>query len=506
MFFSNLTFMNHLLKTTVLVFLLLLCGTAGAISIDVKYTAIANFIYQLDCVSGYLGNCSDKNYNTLWSKEFLKDDADKEFLKTWAHVMRKYRLQIELTDEEKVRVGSRYNGIDIPSKLRILSFNSSSKEEYLSRLDLIFLHKDKIQVEAIVNHFYPRFKLWWNKVAATKGNSFASQTDKLLKKPSISKNIESFAHFYQVQLPDDYHLPMNLFYRPEFIDEPTSGEQVESYSATEFVLSETPEKRLDVVLHEMCHFFFNNTTSKNLLTLQKQFSDQGRLSATAAFNLLNETLATTFGNGIINKQLMPKETWDKYIGTKNSFYNQYYVDKAAKAIMPMMETYISEKKTLYDDSFVKTYISELKKAFGNELEAPSVLLNDTLLLEDEEYKHSFFDEFRKIFYVSRLNSGTWKDKEILDAIKTEPNHTTLIIVHPKKWSHLSKNKILTASDVQKLETTYKKNKGVLFARKKSPSAMLYVVAGDSVDKITSLLKKLESTKTGVEGFLETERQ
>lgn len=282
-------------------------NTFANIKTQVHFSPIANLIYQLDCLSGALSHCSRKTYQDLWDKNHIKSEEDSARIKKWGELMTRYHSELEFEDTKQKLISGRFDGVKLSNKIRIASFQSRTMDEYFTRLDLVVTPKDREKFEIVIRHFYPTFDKWWQTVALPKGKDFAKSTESLLMSHKIMKKIRQFSHFYEATLPNNYTVHFNLFYRPDFA-EATSGQQIENYSVAEFLPKEKPTDRIDVIIHELCHFFFENASDKNFASIQKSFESSGGVEARAGYNLLNETLATVLGNGLINKLMMKNES------------------------------------------------------------------------------------------------------------------------------------------------------------------------------------------------------
>lgn len=480
---------------------ILLHGTAHAnIKVKLHFSPIANLVYQLDCISGELPHCSRNTYQDLWNKNFIKGADDQTLIKNWGELMNRYRPELELEESKQRLITGRFEGVKLSTKIRIASFQSTTMDEYFSRLDLVVIPKDREKFENVIRAFYPRFEKWWKATALPKGKGFAKTTESLLVSKDIATKLQQFAHFYAVVLPDNYVVHFNLFYRPDF-EEATSGQQIENYSVAEFLPSEKQVDRIDVIIHELCHFFFENAADENFTALQKDFESSGRVEARAAYNLLNETLATTLGNGLINKLTMKKERWEKYSAKEQSFYNNYHIDKAAKTILPWMEEWVNEGRTLYDPRFVSDYVSSLEKSFGGELTAPRLMLNELVLIADNKYGGKFKDAVRKSVRASSMynSEGEWSDERLLKTYNENRNLSVLVIVHPSNLGQLKDKGILSNSDFDQLKSQYKKNEQVIYSFKRTSSVQGYVIAAPSYEMALGLIEKIGSLKQGFDG-------
>ncbi len=484
-------------------FSLLMVSTAFAeIKVSMNYTPTANLVYQLDCLSESIPHCSRETYRDLWQKQFFMTDEDQAMVKSWGELMKRYHPELELSDLKEQEITGRFEGVQLARKIRIASFQSTSMADYFNRLDLVILPKDREKFEKVVRHFYPRFEKWWKTTALPVGAKFTQQTDALLKRPDISKKLKQYAHFYQANLPDAYVVHFNLFYRPEF-KEATSGEQIENYSVAEFLATEKPVDRIDVIIHELCHFFYESGEGEKFVDLVKSFQAVGKPESKGAYNLLNETLATTMGNGLINKVTMDKSKWESYLTKPQSFYNSYAIDKAAKTTLPWLETWMNEGKTLYDPQFVETYVSNLEKTFGKELTAPKLILNEMVFIADGKFERKYRDTARKAFRASSMYSGQgdWEDPRTLNSYNNKPGLSVLMIVHASNIAKLKNAKILNDADFETVKKQLKEKNQAVYSFQRNPKSSVYLVIASNEEEASGLIEKLSEVKEGFVGVL-----
>ena len=498
--------MSHggLMKIFIKTFTLFLFHSLAYADLQVKfhYSPLANLVYQLDCVSGVLQNCSQDTYKELWKKEFSKTPEDEVQIKNWALLLSRYEKNVEMEESEKPVPAVRIQKVQLSTKLRIASFQSQNMNEYLSRLDLIIVPRDREKFEAVIRHFYPVFENWWKKTALPQGKSFVQKTEVLLKRSDIAKKIKQYAHFYEAQIPKNYEVHLNLFYRPDS-DESTAGQQIENYSVSEFIPIEKPEDRIDVIIHELCHFFYRGSTDEKFASLQKSFEANAKPQAKSSFNLLNETLATAFGNGMINKLTMDSKKWEKFLNRPQSMYFNFHIDKAAKAILPFMEDWLKEGRTLYDSQFVEKYIAILEKDFGAELIAPKLMLNEMVLVADSKVNGSFRESVRKTLRPSSMyvSEGEWSDEKMLESYKELPNFSALIIIHPSNINQLKEKELLNKSDFEALQKSLKEKGQLIYGFNRSPSVPAYVISAPSFAEAMKLVEKIGEWKNGFTGVL-----
>lgn len=460
--------------------------------VRVKFVEFANLTYQLDCVGDLPINCSGRNLNDLWKREFLKSDEDRRMLKEWARLRDLYSTSIRLG-----KSGEANSYLSLFEKIRIAGFQASSVEDYAQKLDLLTAPADRRAFERVVRHFQPRFGVWWRREAARFGDSFAKQTDVLLRSPKIAAPVERFYDFYAPALPADYEISFNLFYIPDTVKEPSSGQQLQNYSLMEFKQKEKPTQRVDVAVHELCHFFYDNMPPEYYEKLKNAFYNDSRAGAIPAFNLLNETLAAAFGNGMIARSVTPPAEFGKYVAAKQSFYNNAGIDRAAKAALPWLDEWLEKGRMIHDPEFVSQYISILEKAFGDDLLKPKLYLSEMFLFVDKKYNASLRRGVRRVLEPVSLyaSEGSLGDAEVLESFNSQPRLSSVFIVHPDNIAELSQKKIITETQSKRIKSEYDAEGAVLFAAERAaPFTYVFIIAAKDSDGAIKLIEKLSGAE------------
>lgn len=477
-----------------LCFSIILFAASGVVhaqfQVRVRLNEIANLTYQLDCVSDLPISCSQRNFTELWNRQFIKSATDREMIADWKRLREVYSQDFKLSDDE----GGEYS-VSIFEKLRIAGFQSDSVEDYTKRLDLLTAPVDRDSFERIIRNFEPRFKTWWQRETAESGDVFAKQTDALLRSPKISVPLKQFYNFYEPVLPDNYELTFNLFYTPDFFDEPTNGQQIQNYSVAEFNPGEKPEQRVDVIVHELCHFLFENAKPENEEQLEKRFYALNRAAAIPAYNLLNESLATAFGNGIIARAVSPNIEYARYASKPRSFYNNDGIDRAAKVNLLWIDEWLKKAKTINDPAFVETYVSNLEKSFGKDLTRPKLYLGEQFLFVDAKIGSLRREVRQKLevfsFYASE---GSWNEENLFDSYKSNPRLNALFIVHPDNLAELVKNKFINDAQAGEIRAEFSQKGEVLYSAERAPFTYNYIIIAGDKPAAIKLIEQLAAAK------------
>lgn len=466
-------------------------ASAQQLRVKVRFSEIANLTYQLDCVGDLPVNCSAGKLGELWKRELLRTDEDRRTLAEWKRLRELYSPQVRINKSSAV-AGSSF--LSLFDKIRIAGLQSASVEDYAERLDLLTAPADRRAFERVVRHFEPRFSLWWRREALKAGDKFAADTGALLRSPKISAQIRRFYDFYAPLLPDDYEISFNLFYVPDSaVKEPSGGQQLQNYSLMEFKAKERPAQRIDIAVHELCHFFYDNLPPEAFARLEQSFRAQSSAAATPAYNLLNETLAAAFGNGIIARAVTPPAEFEKYFAAKLSFYNNDAIDRAAKAVLPWLERWLENKRTINDPEFARQYISVLEKAFGADLLKPKLYLSEMFLFVDEKYGVSMRRQVRRILETASFYAGEGAlTDENLSAYNSQPRLNSVFIVHADNLDEIARRKIISAAQAKQIREEFNRKQAVLFGapRAGEPFTYVYVVVAKDADGAGKLIEKL----------------
>jgi len=447
--------------------------------IAISFSPVANLTYQLDCVSGAAISCSSDNFRALWTREFLKNASDSARLTEWRRVRDRYEREVTLPPEYGdsallLPVGD--NTLSLSHKLRMAGFQASSIDNYATSLDLVVTTDDRATLAAVVRHFQPRFDAWWQKEAMVRGAPFVQRVDALMHDPRVADQLTAFAAFFESSLSASDTLQFTLLYRPTLGTRgPTRGEQAGRYALVEFVPDEQPEDRMDAVVHELCHYLMRRAPTPHALALYHAFVTSKDANAIPAYNFLEETLATAFGNGMIARALHSPPYFTAVLQKPMTLYNNEAIDRGAKAVLPWLDQWLASGRTLYDQSFAREYLARVDHEFGTSLRAPRFMLNRMVLVADSGYMGIASRLARGAFMVSSSF-----DSNALSEYRNRPHMTALVVVHPDHIDPLVANHILSKDDALRLHARTGVAGSALLTRERSKGVYTFtIVARDS---------------------------
>lgn len=467
----------------------------------VELSEIANLTYQLDCLGG-LVSCVEEDYKALWDERFLKTPEDHKQLADWVDLRQRYQLEVSLPASAESPLIPRHSEINLFVKLRIAGFQAADLEDYLSRLELLVGPADRARFARVLRHFLPSFDRWWQGEALPRGRPMAQKLGALLGTPQVAGLLARIERFYAPGLDPGSTLRLSLMARPARTGENTSGQQVEGTAVVEFLPNERPEDRIDVVIHELCHFFFASSADSSFAELQKRFAADGRPAATPAYNLLNEALATALGNGVIGRAVMEPERFEKFRAREGSFYNNPNVDRAGKALLPVLDGWLGEGRTLFDPQFVDVYIRTLESAFGESLLAPQLFLHEMYLMVDARVGTGLARPVRQALHSTSVYSeaSAWSEPGILADYRKNPRLNAVFLVHPENVMELANHGILPIGEVKAIAERVGREGKAIYAFERAPGTYIFVLVAKDAETAKALAEQLAGAKKSFLGF------
>jgi hypothetical protein len=377
------------------------------------------------------------------------------------------------------------NSIALSTKLRMAGLQAATVDAYAESLDLVVTDDDRATLAAVVRHFEPRFESWWRREATPHGTPFAHRIETLMSDPRVSAQLSAFARFYEASLSASDTLHFTLLYRPTLVPERQHGEQAGRYALVEFTSDEQPEDRMDVVVHKLCHYLIRRAPAPHARELYNTFLTSRDTNAIAAYNLLDETLATAFGNGMIARALRPSASFATLLGTPRSLYYDETIDRSAKALLPWLDEWLASRRTLYDPAFVPEYLAHLHQEFGTSLRAPRLLLNRMVLFTDSTFGGS----------VSRIAGHTFLvsahfDSESPAEYRRRPHMPALVVVRPEHLTTLISEHILTPHDATRIKAHADSTGGALFTSERSPGVYTFTIVARDTSAVREQVERL----------------
>ena len=128
----------------------------------VQVSPLSNLLYQLDCLAG-MAQCSQAAYEALWHSKLGWSGEDQAQLEQWHRLREKYLGEIALNEPKAEPMALPWNGpsgLQLDQKFSIATFHAHDRASLRGHWEVIVAPTDVPRLEAIVDHFEPRFTKW----------------------------------------------------------------------------------------------------------------------------------------------------------------------------------------------------------------------------------------------------------------------------------------------------------------------------------------------------------
>jgi hypothetical protein len=345
-----------------------------------SFTPIANFAYQLDCVSNVQHGCAGRaDYIKLWRETLKIDPESSPEIKRWVAVREQ---QTRLT-ESKSGDDWPYGRIYMPHRVLTAGLGARDLTDYQSRLALVMPDVSVPETQALVAKLYAPFESWWNSSAKPQGEARALAFIAAITSETIVQEVNNIFTLLGSPEAAKTIATVHLMFRPGVLNpNDTSGQNMGIESFAEFLASDLESDRLSVILHEYAHFMFSTIPKEKGLQLKASIIKAGGVLGGTLWGLLNEAQASALGNGRVARSYMSTETFGKYEAAKDSFYANNLIDGAGKALLPVFDEMLANRKSIFDSDFPERYVNAVRTRLGQTLTAPSGILSEVKLINE----------------------------------------------------------------------------------------------------------------------------
>lgn len=231
-------------------------------------------------------------------------------------------------------------------------------------------------------------------------------------------------YFYGSHWPDDRSFEIGIYPIPGAHGHTTATPHGNNLVLSVLTGERNYPMRIGVAVHEMCHVLYDKQPYSTQWREDSVFAAKSSGYAKYAYSYFDEALATACGNGWAYEYLTGHVD-------KGNWYDNEYINNYAKAIYPMVKTYIHKHKKI-DAAFIKNAITLFKKKFPDAVSDYTNLLNRISLYTDaadmDEMRY-INKTLRKYFNVTSCSSSfPIADNQTLGLVRKSPG-TQLFIIH-----------------------------------------------------------------------------
>lgn len=463
--------------TTVSLIALAASPNAVAQTLTARYTPIANFAYQLDCVANVLPSCAGRNdYAKLWRETFAIDPAASNEVKRWRELRREHSRMAQ-PNFSLIQPGWPYSTIAPDSRVIGAGLGARDLSDYQSRLSLLMHDSLSAEASEVVAILYRPFERWWNANLTPPGHVKAQEIIARMNRDDMRDELKKLNALYGNPPGARREALLHLMFRPGRVDAGhTGGQNIGVDSFAEFMADEDLRYRIPVIVHEYAHFVFGTTTISQAKTLRAAIIKEGGEVGGPAWGLINEGLATAIGNGRVQRLLISAPAFEQFAKQEGSFYNEPFIDGTGKALLPVLDQMVTNGTSIHDAGFAKRYVELLKNTFGARLNAPSAHFNELVIVIDPALDSDRAMQLwgKHIRSDSRWNyNATCCGKEFLDNLNAQSGVARVMLVPAASVARID---MMPESARTLLEKSVKTRGAAIYVSRKSGEPPLVVIA------------------------------
>jgi hypothetical protein len=496
-------FLKTLIRALTFIAAVCLAAPIHAQSLRASFSAVANFAYQLDCVSGVARTCAGADdYRELWKTELGVDSETAAPVQRWVKLRSDYAADTRRSGEDKSPLPSAT--LNLSRRPLVAGLTAKDVADYCSRLTLLFDDRMGTDATEIVNALYPAFERWWLRQGEVEGRANAQALSEALATPLVKSQVRDVFNFYGQPQRAQAVATVHLMFRPgKKNQKTTSGESFGRESLAEFLGDKVASDATSVLLHEYAHFVFGTSELARAQALKDSVLQAGGDFGTAVWELLNESVATALGNGRIYRSMIAQAEFDAYAAKSQSFYANPNIDAAAKAILPLLDRTIDSGGTLFDDAFVRGYVEAVRQRLGATFETPAAFMKSYTIVIDEPLGGA--DAWAKHF--SSHSRWTWSESccgsRFAEAKATRIGKSvTVMAVKRANLPKFAASMALPNPALQELEAALSPpgtTGAVLVVRNPATPPYIIVVADDAVafERAAVMVSEMPALRSGV---------
>jgi hypothetical protein len=207
-----------------------------------------------------------------------------------------------------------------------------------------------------------------------------------------------------------------------------------------------PEHLIDILAHELSHYFFNYTAPSAKAALGSKFTTSADPLSVGAFGVFDEAVACTIGNGIAGRHYRPDD-FGEGLPKKGRLTRHPTASPIGVALLPSMQAVLDRGVRISSDEFVETYLAAARTHWPNGSVPPIEHLRSHVFVGDAAFDaaarklldaslagfpsyqaYPQLDPSAKAFLLSHpyVNAALFKTPErltdLLDILRPEPQH------------------------------------------------------------------------------------
>jgi hypothetical protein len=293
---------------------------------------------------------------------------------------------------------------------------------------------------------------------------------------------------------------VHLIARPKSQARGTFGTQIENHAVVEVLDGEKSENRVDVILHELYHYFYSLMPAARKAELTKAFVSAKDADSLAAYNLFDEALATAIGNGLVARKVKSESDFQKALAKENGFYNDFFIDRVGKELMPLAERRINEEKPI-DGHFVAEYLQLTKKTLGDKMSSPLLALRTMPLVFEDLSLRPLVEKLVGLVRPRNTFATIGLDASSREYFQKYPDVSGVIILRSDKLQKLvGWEAIIGKETLPRLQELAAKHQAFSYGVRRSPKSVVYIFVGQDVAVLEKVITSFTASHVAFEGI------
>ena len=314
--------------------------------------------------------------------------------------------------------------------LEIRSMQSQDLDDFSSRIAGLLPNDLHAKFLAALRYWEPIFDdLIW-KTHLTQLQKYQATIQENAKKWQLEKLLNQTIHFLQAEWPDDMPFTVSLVPLGKMLAKSTHGHCLGAFAMVEVVLDKMEKDipdRYGVIAHEFVHSIYYSQSE----SFQQQFYQWFKANKSdfnmLAYELFNEGMATTVGNGMAYQ--MATGSVDQ-----GPWYNNTTIDSFAKAINSMTQSYMQKNKPI-DKAYINKIVDIYQQLFPrahfqfDQIFQAIVLLGDNDLFNPKDIMAQIheFHSLPSVWYYDSIKEPAAQEK-----IKTLSESVVFVIAQKNR--------------------------------------------------------------------------
>lgn len=359
------------------------------ITVEYRASYPANFLWLVNTLAGD-AHSNTEAFQAYWRRIGCARPDDEAQLAVFRQVRDRYHGEyLPAPSDERFVVPVSPNEGDLHQRCQSIFLSSSTMDEAWSKAEVLLTDADRERLQAVFAHFQPGFEAHWKRCGYL--HDYRARFVEYARSHELSALLGDAARFLGV--PDQAALPVRVIFLFTPSSQHTYGRAVGRDLVVEVPEGQGPEAQVDVVVHELCHYFYDRGGVEHDAAFMTRFFGTGDRHAGPAWGLLNEGLATAIGEGLAMERLAP-DTFTRTLSKPLGWYNDDRIDRFAKALYPDLREAIRAGRTFRDLS--PAMLSAYDRALGHRSDDPKTYLASYCLVDGFSRRQGFERYFKQV--------------------------------------------------------------------------------------------------------------